>query len=107
MLPHSLLFTEMERAKRSISEICNPKPQPEIDHLIPMRSPKTSISLSYATWNRYSPSILLTFRRIKEIALKANSTEYKWIGYLVNELETEINAVKDMLEECSLGSPEE
>jgi hypothetical protein len=90
-----------------MSQRCNPKPEPEIHEIIPMRSPKTSISLSYATWNKHSQSILFSFRRIKEIALKANSTEYKWIAYLVKELETEIKTVKNKLQECSLGSPEE
>jgi hypothetical protein len=73
----------------------------------PERSPKTSISLSYATWNAYGSSIRKAFARIKFLALQAKDTEYEWIRKLTKEMRQELENIRLKLTECALGSPEE
>jgi hypothetical protein len=105
MYPYYQLFDSLKNAKAGLEQTCDP-PEPGPEPL-EQRSPKTSIILSYATWNLHGPSIQRAFARVRRLATKASNTEYEWIRRLVSEIETEIGRIKDKLEECSLGSPPE
>jgi hypothetical protein len=72
-----------------------------------LRSTKTSISLSTATWNAHGPSILKTFKRIGVLTKKVTHTEYVWVREITNEISRELEEIRIKLDECALGSPEE
>jgi hypothetical protein len=74
---------------------------------LPERSPQTSISASYAAWNRHGPSIIKAFKRIGALAGKVRQTEYEWVRNVTKELEVELGEIRAKLTECALGSPPE
>jgi hypothetical protein len=74
---------------------------------VPSQSPANSIAASYAAWNRHSPRILATFRRLRKLAEKVQHTEYEWARKVTKEMQIELDSIRLKLAECELGSPPE
>lgn len=86
----------LQRAQERLREQFGPLPE---------RSPQTSVSASYAAWNRHGPSIIKAFKRIAAVAGKVRQTEYEWVRKVTKELEVELREIRGKLTECALGSP--
>ena len=97
--PFSILTMQLEQGKDRVAGLFDPKAPAQEP---PSRSPKTSITLAFAHWQRQRTFVQNHFWAIRRIAAQARNTEYRWVMRLISEIEEEIGKVKTRLDECGL-----
>ena len=99
MYPLHQLVNELRQAKTKLQDSFKPS---EPANIVPVRSPKTSIILAFARWQKQRAMVQKAFRSIALLAAKAHNTEQQWVLRLISEIEAEIDRIKNALSDCGV-----